>query len=85
MNSNGPTKFRKPINLVMDCAWNDLLQNFIWTWEELENGRIQGRMHGQEFLINHVLIDEQLGISKEGAIDATNVTFDEAKITLKKI
>jgi hypothetical protein len=42
-------------------------------------------MHGQEFLINHVLIDEQLGISKEGAIDATNVTFDEAKITLRKI
>jgi hypothetical protein len=28
-------------------------------------------------LIDHVFIHEQLGISKEGTIDATNVIFDE--------
>ncbi len=39
-------------------------------------------MHGQEILINQLLIHEQLKISKEGAI---NATFDETKTTLKKI
>ncbi len=42
-------------------------------------------MHGQEILIVRVLIHEQLGISKEGAIDVTNATFEEVKITLRKI
>jgi len=36
-------------------------------------------------LIDHVLIHEQLGISKEGVVNATNATFDEAKTALKKI
>jgi len=42
-------------------------------------------VHGQEILIDQVLIHEQLGISNEGVVDATNATFDEAKIALKKI
>jgi hypothetical protein len=42
-------------------------------------------MHGQEILINHIFIHKQLGISKEGAIDAANATFDEAKNVLKGI
>jgi hypothetical protein len=33
-------------------------------------------IHGQEIFINHLLIHEQLGISKEGVIDATHVTFE---------
>jgi hypothetical protein len=33
-------------------------------------------------LIDHVLIREQLGIFSEGAINATNATFQEAKIAL---
>jgi hypothetical protein len=37
-------------------------------------------MRGQEILIDQVLIHEQFGISKEGTIDAANVTFDEAKM-----
>ncbi len=36
-------------------------------------------------MIDHVLIHEQLGISKEGVVDVANATFDEAKTTLKKI
>jgi hypothetical protein len=36
-------------------------------------------------LIDQVFIHEQLGISKEGVIDAANATFDEAKTALKKI
>jgi len=42
-------------------------------------------VHVQIFLIDHVLIHEQLGISKEGTMDVVNATFDEAKTTLKKI
>jgi hypothetical protein len=45
----------------------------------LEDGRIQGQVRGQFFLIDQVLIHEQLGISKEGVIDVANATFDEAK------
>ena len=51
----------------------------------MEDGRILGQVHGQEILIDKVLIHEQLGISKEGVIDVANATFDEAKTTLKKI
>jgi hypothetical protein len=40
---------------------------------------------GQEILIDWVFIHEQFGISKEGTIDATNATFNEAKTALKKI
>ncbi len=39
-------------------------------------------MHGQEILINQLLIHEQLEISNEAIV---NATFDEAKTTLKKI
>ncbi len=51
----------------------------------MEDGRIQGQVRGQIFLIDQVLIHEQLGISKEGVIDVANATFDEAKTALKKI
>jgi hypothetical protein len=51
----------------------------------MEDGRIQRQMHGQEILINEVLIHEQLGISKEGTLDVANAIFDEAKTTLKRI
>jgi hypothetical protein len=44
----------------------------------MEDGRIQGRVRGQEFLINQIFIHEQFGVSKEG-------TFDEAKTALKRI
>ncbi len=44
-----------------------------------------GRVRGQEILIDQILIHEQLGISKEGAIDVANATFDKAKTTCKKI
>jgi len=47
----------------------------------MENGRILGRISGQEILIDQVLIHEQLVISKEGAIDVVNVTFEEVKTT----
>ncbi len=51
----------------------------------MKDGRIQGWVCGQEIIIDQVLIHEQFGISKEGTIDVANATFDEAKITLKKI
>jgi hypothetical protein len=51
----------------------------------MEDGRIQRWIHGQEIFINHVLIHEQLGISKEWTIDVANATFEETKTTLKKI
>ncbi len=36
-------------------------------------------------MIDQVLIHEQFGISKEDVINASNATFDEGKIGLKKI
>jgi len=35
--------------------------------------------------IDQLLIHEQLGISKEGIVNAASATFEEAKTTLKKI
>jgi hypothetical protein len=63
----------------------DLLWDFLQTWKATEDGRILGQVHGQEIFIDHVLIHEQLGISKEGVVDVVNVTFEEAKTTLKRI
>jgi uncharacterized metal-binding protein len=51
----------------------------------MEDGRLLGQVCGQEILIDHILIHEQLGISKEGTIDATNATFEKAKTALKRI
>jgi hypothetical protein len=45
----------------------------------MEDGRIIGWVHGQEFFIDQVLVHEQLGISKEGTIDVVNATFEETK------
>jgi hypothetical protein len=42
-------------------------------------------VRGQEIFINQVLIHEQLRISKEGALDVANATFEEAKTALKRI
>ncbi len=53
--------------------------------EITEDGRIIGRIRGQEILIDQVLIHEQLGIPKEGVVNVANVTLEEAKITLKRI
>jgi hypothetical protein len=62
-----------------------LLQNFLQTWEAMEDGRIPGCTCGQEIFIDQVLIHKQFGISKEGAIDVVNVVFEETKTSLKKI
>ncbi len=50
----------------------------------MEDGRILGRVYGQNILIDWVLIHEQLGISKEGIVDVINASFEEAKIGLKR-
>jgi hypothetical protein len=51
----------------------------------MEDGRILGRVHGQEIFIDQIPIHEQLGISKEGIVNAVNATFEEVKITSKRI
>jgi hypothetical protein len=62
-----------------------MLQNFLQTWEATKDGRILGQVRGQEIIINQVLIHEQPIISKERGVDGVNVTFEEAKIALKRI
>ncbi len=69
----------------MDYAKKRHVRDFLQTWAATKDGRIQGRVHGEEIIINQVFIHEQLGISKEGIIDVTNATFEEAKTVLKKI
>jgi hypothetical protein len=66
-------------NLQWTTPKEDLLRNFLRTWETKEDGRILGQVRGQEILIDHVLIHEKLGISKEGTIDVTNATLRKLK------
>ncbi len=63
----------------------DLLRDVLQTQKTTEDGRTLRRVCGQEILIDHVLIHEQLGISKEGVVNVTNATFEEAKIVVKRI
>ncbi len=72
-------------NLQWTMPRKDLLQDFLRTWEAMEDGRILGRVHGQEIFIDQIPIHEQLGISKEGIVNAVNATFEEVKITSKRI
>ncbi len=63
----------------------DLLWNFLWTWEATKDGRILVRIRGQKILIDQILIHEQLKISKEGTVDTANATFEESKSIFKWI
>jgi len=63
----------------VDYTTRGFVARFLQTWEATKDGRIQGQVHGQEILIDQIFIHEQLGISKEGAVDAVNATFDEPK------
>jgi hypothetical protein len=58
----------------------EMLWNFLQTWETIKDGWILVWVHGQKILIDHILIHDRLGISKEGIIDVANATFEEAKI-----
>jgi hypothetical protein len=51
----------------MDYATKGPFTRFFTNLGRSRDGRIQGRVHVQEILINQVFIREQLGISKEGA------------------
>jgi hypothetical protein len=39
-------------NLQWTTPRKDLLHNFLWTWEEIEDGRVQGQVCGQGILID---------------------------------
>ncbi len=79
------TSLESLFNLQWTTPKEDLLWDFLRTQEVIEDGKILGEVCGQEIFIDQVLIHEQLGISKEGIIDAANAIFEEAKIALKRI
>ncbi len=62
-----------------------LLQDFLRTWEEIEDGQVRAQVCGQKILIDHILIHNQLGISSERVVDVANATFQKVKTTLRKI
>lgn len=57
-------------DLQLSVPKENMLWDFLWTWEITEDGRILRQVHGQEILIDYVLIHEQPENSKEGTIDA---------------
>jgi len=63
----------------------NLLKEFVQTWEEMEDGHIKAQVCGRKILIEQVFIHDQLGISSEGVVDATNVIIRETKIFFKRI
>jgi hypothetical protein len=69
----------------MDNAKRKSVMKLVMNQEATKDGRILGRVCGQEILIDQILIHEQLGISKEGIVDVANAIFEEAKIALKII
>ncbi len=70
------TNLENFFNLQWTTPREDMLWDFLQTQEAMQDGRILGQVRGQY---------EQLGISKEGTVDVTNATFEEAKTTLKRI
>jgi hypothetical protein len=55
-------------NLQWTTPRKDPLQDFLWTWDATEDGRILKQVCGKKKFINQVLIHEQLRISKEGVV-----------------
>jgi hypothetical protein len=72
-------------NMLWTMPKEDMLWNFLQTREATEDGRILGWICGQEIIIDQVIIHKQLGISKEGAINVANATFEEVETALKTI
>jgi hypothetical protein len=62
-----------------------MLEEFLHTWESIEDGRIWVLVCGEKITIDQTLIVKQFGISAEGVVDATNALVKEAQIVLKNI
>jgi hypothetical protein len=45
-------------NLKWTMPRKNMLKDFLWTWEPIEDGRIQRKVHGQKILIDQILIHE---------------------------
>ncbi len=71
-------------NLQWIAPREDLLHNFLQSWEEIKDARIQGQVCGQGILINWVLIQEQHGISSEGANRRCQCNLSKNKNCLEK-
>jgi hypothetical protein len=66
------TNKRPIMRLPMNLGSNERWKNFrVNTWSRN--------------FIDHILIHEQVGISKEGAVDDVNATFEKAKTISKRI
>ncbi len=72
-------------NLEWTMLREDLLRDFLQTQEATKDQGIVRQVHGQEILIDQVLIHEQLGLSKGGIIVTLQVTKQqEVEINMEK-
>ncbi len=63
----------------------DLLKEFLWTWNTIEDGKIQVQIQGKKIFIDKILTHQQLGISSKGTIDISNASIKDVVIALKRI
>ncbi len=61
------------------------MEEFLHTWESIENGGIRVVICGEKITIDQALIVKQFNVSVEGVVDATNALVKEAQIALKNI
>ncbi len=62
-----------------------MLEEFLHTWESIEDGHIRAIVCGENITINQVLIAQQFGISVEGMVDVMNTLVKKAQVVFKSI
>jgi len=54
------------------------LEEFLHTWESIEDGRIRAIVCGEKITIDQTLIVQQFGVSVKGVVDVVNALVKEA-------
>jgi hypothetical protein len=61
------------------------LEEFLHTWESIEDGCIRVVVCGEKIIIDQALITQQFGISAKGEVNVVNTLVKKAQVALKNI
>ncbi len=65
--------------------WTDLLEEFLHTWEAIEDKCIKMVVSGENITIDQTLIAQQFRISAEKVVDVMNALVKEDQVIVKSI
>jgi hypothetical protein len=61
------------------------LEEFLHTWESIEDGCIKVVVCGEKIIIDQTLITQQFGVSVKGIVNVVNTLGKEVQVVCKNI